>query len=191
MSRLQIETTRAVLGDGRRYFTTMHPPYLKVKLMRIFILAVVSIIAFSKPVIAQVENPFADVLKTPVEIKVTDSDDRHAALLKQSFNAAHKEMRIRYNYWIQDVGEIDGLLNSIDRLHKIQLEIDPATSELAVVQWKLAFAKEIETQCEKESSKAKYEAIRQINEASAKAFRIRTELDLVKLELDDTSLTEK
>ncbi len=65
--------------------------------MRFFILAVTLIVAFADSAIAQIENPFADVLKTAAEIEVVDSDGRHTTLLKQSFNSAHKEMRIRYN----------------------------------------------------------------------------------------------
>ena len=124
--------------------------------MRSFILAVMLIVVFANSAVAQIENPFADVLKESAEIEVVDSDSLETTLLKHSFNAADKEMRIRYNYWCQGVGEIDGLLQSIDRLHKIRLEVGPAASELAFVEQKLAFAKEIETQCAKARSKAKY-----------------------------------
>lgn len=159
--------------------------------MRFFILALVMIVAFANSAAAQIENPFADVLKRPIEIEVVDTDSQQTTLLKQSFRAAHKEMRIRYNYWLQGVGEIDGLLQSIDRLHKMRLEAGPGASELAFVEQKLAFAQEIETQCEKANSKAKYEAIREIDEASATAFRIRTELEIVKLKAVFGSLPKK
>ncbi len=159
--------------------------------MRFFILAVTLTVAFANSAVAQIENPFADVLKRAAEIEVVDTDGRHTTLLKQSFNTAHKEMRIRYNYWLQGVGEIDGLLQSIDRLHKIRLEVGPAANELAFVEQKLAFAREIETQCAKANSKAKYEAIREIDEASATAFRIRAELEIEKLKAVVGSLPTK
>jgi hypothetical protein len=159
--------------------------------MRFFILVVALIVSSSNSAVAQIENPFADVLKRSTEIEVVDTDGQQTALLKQSFNAAHKEMRIRYNYWLQGVGEIDGLLQSIDRLHNIRLEVSPAASELAFVEQKLGFAREIETQCEKANSKAKYAAIREIDEASATAFRIRAELQIVKLKAVVGSLPTK
>ena len=83
------------------------------------------------------------------------------------------------------------MIHSIDRLQKIRLEVGPDTNEIAFVQQKLAFIKEIETQCEKGISKAKHEVLREINEASAKAFRIRTELDLAKLKRVAMSLPKK
>jgi hypothetical protein len=157
--------------------------------MRFFILAVISIPAFSNSAFTQIKNPLADVLMTPAEIKLVDSDDRETTLLKQSFNAAHHEMRIRYNYWLQDIGDIAGLLHSIDRLHELRLAIGPATSELEFLEQKLAFAKELETHCEKANSKAKSEAVRQIDEASTKAFRIRTELEIARLK--KVAITDK
>ena len=149
--------------------------------MRFFILAMVAMVVFADAAVAQHENPFADVLLKSTKIEVVDTDDEQTVLLKQSFNAAHREMRLRYNYWRQGVGEIDGLLGSIDRLHKLRLEVGPAGSEVAFVEQKIAFAMEIESHCKKENSKAKYEAIRDIDEASAMAYRIRAELELAKL----------
>ncbi len=149
--------------------------------MRLSLYFVMAVIGLSSSVEAHVDNPFADVLARPTEIKVLDTDDEQTRLLKQCFNAAHNEMRQRYNYWLQGIGDIDGFLNSIDRLQKARIEISPDTSEIVCVQEKLAFIREIEAQCKKENSKAKYESIRVINEASAKAFRVRTELELAKL----------
>ena len=161
------------------------------KFMRFPLYFVAAVIGFSSSAVAQIDNPFADVLARPAEIKVLDTDDEQTRLLKQCFNAAHNEMRQRYNYWLQDVGDIDGFLHSIDRLHKIRIEISPDTSEIACVQQKLAVIREIEAHCEKGNSKAKYESLRVINEASANAFRIRTELELAKLKRVTTSSPEK
>lgn len=149
--------------------------------MRIPLLFVAAVIGFSSSVGAQIKNPFANILGRPAEIKVLDTDDEQARLLKQCFNAAHNEVRQRYNYWLQGIGEIDGFLHSIDRLQSIWIEVSPDTGEIACVKQKLAFIKKIETQCEKGNSKAKYEALRVINEASVIAFRVRTELELAKL----------
>jgi len=158
--------------------------------MRFFILVLVLMVSLANSAVAQIENPFADVLKRSAEIQAVDTDSQQTTLLKQSFNAAHKEMRIRYNYWLQGIGEIDGLLQSIDRLHNIRLEVGPAANELAFVEQKLGFAREIETQCEKANSK-KTKAIREIDEATATAFRIRAELQIVKLKAVVGSLSSK
>ncbi len=163
--------------------TTIRPPYLKDKLMRLILLAVVATLAFPISALAQSANPFANVLNSPAVLKVAENDDQQTGLLKQCFNAAHNEMRIRYNYWLQGISEIDGLLASIDRLHKLRVEIVSTASELEFVEQKLAFVKEIESQCAKANSKAKFEALREINEASASAFRMRVELELAKLKI--------
>ena len=159
----------------------MHGLNLKGKIMRALLLSVVSIVAFANSAVAQIENPFANVLKSPTELKVIENDDPQTVLLKKTFNASHREMRVRYNLWFQDIGDINVLLQSIERLHKFRLEIGPTTREIAFVEQKLAFAKELETHCEKANSKANFESIRAINEASANAFRIRAELELLKL----------
>jgi len=159
----------------------MHGLNLKGKIMRALLLSVVSIVAFANSAVAQIENPFANVLKSPTELKVIENDDPQTVLLKKTFNASHREMRVRYNLWFQDIGDINVLLQSIERLHKFRLEIGPTTSEISFVEQKLAFAKELETHCEKANSKANFESIRAINEASANAFRIRAELELLKL----------
>jgi len=169
----------------------MHRLSAKGKVMRFFILVLVLMVSLANSAVAQIENPFADVLKRSAEIQVVDTDSQQTTLLKQSFNAAHKEMRIRYNYWLQGIGEIDGLLQSIDRLHNIRLEVGPAANELAFVEQKLVFAREIETQCEKANSKEKSKAIREIDEATATAFRIRAELQIVKLKAVVGSLSSK
>jgi hypothetical protein len=52
--------------------------------MRFFILAVTLIVAFANSAVAQIENPFADVLKRAAEIEAVDTDGRHTTLLKQS-----------------------------------------------------------------------------------------------------------
>ncbi len=151
--------------------------------MRLILLAVVATLAFSISAHAQNENPFDDVLNTPAVLKVAENDDQKAGLRKQCFNAAHNEMRIRYNYWLQGIGEIDGLLASIAQFHKLRAEIGPTASEIEFVEQKLAFVKEIESHCAKANSKAKFEALRQINEANVVALRLRVELELVKLKI--------
>jgi len=159
--------------------------------MRFLILPVVSIIALSNSALAQGENPFADVLRRPTVIEVLDADDVQTKLLKQCFNAAHNEMRFRYNYWQQDIGDIDCFLQSIERLHKMRLAVSPDLSEIACVQQKLAFIKDIESQCAKGNSRAESEAVREINEASVTAFRVRTELEIAKLKYVAPSSPEK
>lgn len=116
-----------------------------------------------------------------------ENDDERTTLLKRCYNAAHNEMRLRYNYWLQDVGEIDAFLASIDRLHKIRIEVGPATNEVAFIEQKLSFAKEIEALCEKANSKTKNEALREINEASVSSFRLHIKLELAKLKLAATA----
>lgn len=152
--------------------------------MRTILLTIIATLAFSTSAFAQSENPFNDALNRPVVLLV-ENDNKPTTLLKRSFNAAHNEMRIRYNYWLQGIGEIEGLLTSIDQLHRLRVEIGPTASELEFIGQKLAFVKEVESHCEKVNSKAKYEAIRQIDEASVAAFRMRIELELVKLKSVD------
>ena len=159
--------------------------------MRFILLIAVSTFVLANSAYAQIHNPLADVLRSPSELKVAESDDQPTALMKRCFNAAHKEMRVRYNYWLQDIGEIDGFLASIERLHKIRIEMGPATNEITFVEQKLAFAKEIESLCEKANSKTKREALRQINEASTAAFRVHTELELAKLKIASASNPQK
>lgn len=159
--------------------------------MRIFVFVAVLIPAFSGPTFAQIKNPYADVLQRPTTIAVNDNDSQQTTLLKRSFNAAHNEMRIRYNYWLQGVGEIGGLLSAIERFHQTRLEVGPAASEIAFVEQKLTFARRIETQCKKEKSKARKESLRAIDEASAIAFRIRTEQMVFKLKSVAGSLPVK
>lgn len=155
--------------------------------MRSILLAIVlgglSTMALPISLRAQSENPFETVLRLPMILKVAENDEPQSKLAKLCFNAAHKEMRIRYNYWTQGISEIEGLLASIDRLHKLHLQIGPIANELEFVEQKLAFVKEIESRCEKANSKAIFEALREIDEASVAAFRIRLELELANLKI--------
>lgn len=75
-----------------------------------------------------------------------------------------------YNVWQQDMGDIDGFLQSIERLHKMRLAVSPDLSEIARVQQKLVFIKGIEWRCVKGNSRAESEAVRKINEASVTDF---------------------
>ena len=159
--------------------------------MRFLILPVMAIITFSNSALTQGENPFAEVLRRPTVIEVLDADDVQTKLLKQCFNAAHNEMRLRYNYWQQGIGDIDCFLQSIERLHKMRLEVSPDLGEIACVQQKLAFIEDIESQVAKGNSNAEYEAVREINEASVTAFRVRTELEIAKLKYVAPSAPEK
>ena len=117
--------------------------------MRFILLVVVATLAFSTSILAQSENPFDDALDRKAVLKVAENDNQPASLLKRSINAAHNEMRIRYNYWVPGIGEVDGLIASIDQLHRLRGEIDTTTSELEFIEQKLRFVKEVESHCEK------------------------------------------
>ena len=73
----------------------------------------------------------------------------------------------------------------------MRLEVSPDLGEIACVQQKLAFIEDIESQVAKGNSNAEYEAVREINEASVTAFRVRTELEIAKLKYVAPSAPEK
>ena len=150
-----------------------------------FPFAVVIVLLATSPSIGQQVDPYSSILQSPTEIQRSDNDDRLTLLLKESYNATHTEIRTRYNYWLQGVGEISGLLDSIKRFHSIRLELEAKADKRKFVEQKLAFAKTIEAQTAKGKSKARYEAIREIEECSARAFRIATELGLEELRKSD------
>ncbi len=122
----QWKTTRHGNGQHAVLSPKSRTIQLERKMLRFILLVAASTFVLGNFAGAQVNNPFADVLKSPSELKVDEKDDEPTALMKRCFNAAHNEMRIRYNYWLQDVGEIDGFLASIERLHKVRIEMGPA-----------------------------------------------------------------
>ncbi|QDT88819.1 hypothetical protein [Gimesia algae] len=151
-----------------------------------FPFAIVIVILAASPSMGQQADPYSTILQSPSEIERSDTDDRTIMLMKESYNATHTEIRTRYNYWLQGVGEISGLLDSVKRFHLIRLEIEGKADKRKFVEQKLAFAKTIEAQTAKGKSKAEYEALREIEKCSARAFRIAVELELERLRKSDT-----
>ena len=131
--------------------------------------------------IGQEENPFGDILNRPTTIDILDTDDKLTILLKRSYNATHAEIRSRYNYWLQGIGELSALLDAIDRFHSLRIETAPKRNARRSSEQKLAFAEEIERQCA--TSKVRFEAIREINQRAATAYRISVELELERLRM--------
>ena len=153
--------------------------------MRLPFAAVIVILA-ANPSLGQQFDPYSSILQAPTEIQRSDTDKRMMALLKEGYNATHVEIRTRYNYWLQGLGDISGLLDSINRFHLLRLEIEGEPDVRRFAEQKLAFAKEIEAQTARGKSKAKFEAIREIDECSTRAFRIAAELELERLKKNDT-----
>ena len=148
--------------------------------------AVVIMILAANPSLGQQVDPYSSILQAPTEIQRSATDEKTIALLKEGYNATHVEIRTRYNYWLQGVGEISGLLDSINRFHSLRLEIEGKANVRRFAEQKLAFAKKIEAQTAKGRSKANFESIRQIDVCSARAFRIAAELELERLRKSET-----
>lgn len=148
--------------------------------MKTLLLVLMTLPAWCTSASAQVENPFDNVLGRSQQMQPAAEDNRVTALLKQNFTAAHKEMRYRYNYWQQDIGGIDALLQSADRLHAICLQLTPAKKRQLLEQ-KLAFVKELELRCAKDVTRTNSAALREINEASVAARRLAIELEIEQL----------
>jgi hypothetical protein len=150
--------------------------------MRHFAFAFICIVASDNCAFAQEENPFKDILKAPAELKIAEDDDKPTALRKQLYNAAHAEIRTRYNYWLQGVGEIDGLLDSVNRFHNVREEIEPKSDPRRNLEQKIAYFLELEKQSTTiQLTNAKLHAHREIDKREATSFRIAAQLELERL----------
>jgi hypothetical protein len=148
--------------------------------MRLFSLAIVVAAAFHGG-IARGEDAYSDILLRPTVLAPDAGDDKAAALLKELFNATHAEVRIKYNYWQQGVGNADGLIDAIERFHTVRLEREPMGDHHEFLRQQIAFVKKLEGECPGTKSNSKYQALVEIDEAALKSFRLASELALTRL----------
>ena len=145
------------------------------------IIFVVAVSAILQGAVAYAADPFSEILKRRTVIAPAEGDDKMTELLKLGYNAVHAEIRVKYNYWQQGVGDADGLIGAIERFHALRLQIEPGADRRECLRQKLAFARQIEEECPKTKSQSKYQALCEIDEAAAKSFRLAAELELQQL----------
>ena len=76
---------------------------------------------------------------------------------------------------------MDKLLNALDRFQVYRVELEGEMDKLKFATQKLSFAKEIESQCAKGTTKAKNEPARMMDEQRAISYRIAVELEVERL----------
>jgi hypothetical protein len=116
------------------------------------------------------------------ELKVTDTDDETARLLKERYNAGQQELRSRYIYWLQGEESLPQVYEAARRVTAARLEAGGAGSDkVAVLKEKVAFARVVEKQAE--ALRKKFNRAAQVSdEQSAKYFRADAELELLRAE---------
>jgi hypothetical protein len=168
-----------MLGSNTRSRYAIHH-HSERSQMRFFAIALVAMCTVNSAY-AQEDNPFANILKTKTELKSVGTDDKVTELLKQSYNATHAEIRTRYNYWLQGVGEFDGLLDSINRFQSIRVEVEGKPDARRFAEQKVSFAKEIEKQSDTAKSNGHLAAQGDIDKRAATSFRLAAELEVERL----------
>lgn len=77
-------------------------------------------------------------------LQVLETESELEGLRKKSFNATHKEIRARINLWRQELASIDGVIDSIKRLQKLRLAMEPMPDELAFAKEELELASHLD-----------------------------------------------
>ncbi len=80
------------------------------------------------------------------QIKIEDSRNDFEKLQIKLLNATNHELRHRYTFWLQGIGNIEGLIAAIDRYHNARIDANPTSKVDALLAEKLDLAKRIEKQ---------------------------------------------
>lgn len=112
---------------------------------------------------------------------ISDGDEEGRALLKECYNVTYAEIQIRYNYWLQGIGDVDDLLDNLIRFQEYRIELEGEMDKLKFAEQLLAFVKELEEQCKRGKSKIQFESDRTTQEARIRSFLSATKLEVARL----------
>jgi hypothetical protein len=154
------------------------------KLVLLFVMCLpATLIAQDKDDLSIQEKDWPDMAKS-VQIKIEDSHNEMEKLQIRLLKATNDELRHRYTFWLQGIGNIDGLINAIDRYHNARIDVNPTANVDALLAEKLDLAIRIEKQ-----AKILSEEKRGAEHASAPiatyAYRISVDLDIAKRKMQE------
>ena len=141
--------------------------------------------------VAQQPDPYLTIGEPHVMNLLAD-DSEITKLQKQYYDACHSELRIRFNYWNQGVGEVENLFQALDRFHEYCVSCDAVPDKKLWLKYKVNFAERIESQTSngiraKRLTQAKFN----IEKASCTAYLTRHKLQLARIRIRSKSKETK
>lgn len=112
-------------------------------------------------------------------VKINPQDDELTKLHKERFNAAQREFREGYNYWLQGIGSLKDLSEMTRRLIFAREWVrNPRIDHVGLVKEKVAFAKYVEKQAEIKFGKQRQTTLL-MDVNFARYFRLDSEIELI------------
>lgn len=147
----------------------------------VFAITIIFIVFHLTGTLAAQDIPTTPKILRLENVEVPETDTAINKLRKKSFNATRNELHARINLWSQEIFSIDGVIDSMERIHKLRIDIETMPDEFQLAVDKAEAAEYLLEQ--RKSSKTRRGVVKETELVILESYKLRCKLEAETIKL--------